>query len=362
MTAYSARRALPKEDWPGVDREMVDDLFRRGDPLMGTGPLAHLRPATRGIYEKDMGFWLGHLLSEGVALDIGDPGDRFTLANLRNFDRAIADLAPATRHSRFTSLIQLMQKARPDRDWSVLRKAVARLQRMARGVSTRRKSKRVASSADLVELGQNLLAQARSSRHVLDRLLLDRDGTMILFLAYHPIRIRNFGTLELGRTLIAREGGFTIVLGRGETKNHRPDERRVHEPVARALQHYLDTTRPALIARSKESTAQLWINRYGRTWPYPKISERIATVTRRELGIDLGAHLFRDSAVTTTMEAAPDQAWTTRGLLHHAGFETVGRHYNHARQLSAAEAWSGLVDDLRMDGTVRGRRAARGKR
>ena len=106
MSPWSARRALPTQLWPEMDRAMVADLFRNDDPLTGSGALAHLRPSTRGIYEKDIGFWLGHLLSEGVDLEAEDPGERLKLARLRSFDRAIAALAPATRHSRFTSLVQ----------------------------------------------------------------------------------------------------------------------------------------------------------------------------------------------------------------------------------------------------------------
>ena len=86
--------------------------------------------------------------------------------------------------------------------------------------------------------------------------------------------------------------------------------------------------------------------------------ERLALVTRRELGLAQNAHLFRDCAVTTTIEQAPDQTWTTRGLLHHAGYETAERHYNHARHLAASTAWADLLDRMRAgeDVTGKGRR------
>ena len=356
MTEWSARRALPMPLWPEQDKIMVADLFRDDDPLSGSGALAHLRPATRGIYEKDIGFWLGHLMSEGVVLEAEDPGDRFTLDRLRSFDRTIAGLAPATRHSRFTSLVQIMQNARPDHDWSILRKAVARLQRLARGVSTRRKTERIASSAEIVALAEDLIERATSCTHALHRLLLDRDGTMLLFLAYHPIRSRNFGTLELGRTLIEQDEGFQIALPGSETKNHRPDERTVHTTVVRALCHYLRHTRPQLLARSGITTGRVWINKDGGVWAPSKISERLALITRRELGLALNAHLFRDCAVTTTLEQAPDQAWTTRGLLHHAGYETAERHYNHARHIAASKAWADLLDRMRAQDGMADRR------
>jgi len=50
--------------------------------------------------------------------------------------------------------------------------------------------------------------------------------------------------------------------------------------------------------------------------------------------------------VTTIIENAPDQAWLTRGLLHHADFAVTERHYNHARQIEAARRWAALLDNL----------------
>ena len=52
-----------------------------------------------------------------------------------------------------------------------------------------------------------------------------RNGLMIALLAYCPIRLKNFATLEIGRSFVNVDGTWWIVLTAAETKEKREDER-----------------------------------------------------------------------------------------------------------------------------------------
>ena len=51
-----------------------------------------------------------------------------------------------------------------------------------------------------------------------------RDGLMVAMLALHPIRLKNFASLEIGRNLVKIDDWWWIVLSATETKERRPDE------------------------------------------------------------------------------------------------------------------------------------------
>ncbi len=95
MTA--PRRRLPMAQSPTADRAIWDALFREGDILDGSGPLTHLRPATRGIHAMAVSFWLGFLASDGVDLAAEAPMDRITDARLERYLGALDGLSSASK-------------------------------------------------------------------------------------------------------------------------------------------------------------------------------------------------------------------------------------------------------------------------
>src|SRR4051812_30508982 len=92
----------------------------------------------------------------------------------------------------------------------------------------RSKADRFVLSEVLVENGLTLIAEADHSttRSDLAKARQFRNGLMIAMLALHPIRRKNFASLEIGRNFVNIEGRWWIILGASETKEKRPDERR----------------------------------------------------------------------------------------------------------------------------------------
>jgi hypothetical protein len=78
-----------------------------------------------------------------------------------------------------------------------------------------------------------------------------RDGLMVAMLAHHPIRLKNYAALELGKSFVRLRDEWWIVLGRRDTKGGRPDERICDETLRQAIALYLTWARPTLaIGRS----------------------------------------------------------------------------------------------------------------
>ena len=72
----------------------------------------------------------------------------------------------------------------------------------------------------LIEAGLTLVEEARCSPHMssLERARQHRNGLMVAMLAYHPIRLKNFAGLEIGRSFVEIKGRWWIVLSGAETK------------------------------------------------------------------------------------------------------------------------------------------------
>jgi hypothetical protein len=54
-------------------------------------------------------------------------------------------------------------------------------------------------------------------------------------------------------------------------------------------------------------------------------------------------HRFRDSAVTSLGEEAPELVWLAPALLHHADLRIAEKHYDLARDAHAVAIWQRLV-------------------
>ena len=107
-----------------------------------------------------------------------------------------------------------------------------------------------------------------------------RNGLMVAMLAMHPIRLKNFAALEIGRSLVETKGSWWIVLSASETKEDRPDERRIDDLLQPALDRYLEKYRPVL-AGADQSTAALWLSSNdGNPMTYDGVARAITETTR----------------------------------------------------------------------------------
>ena len=173
-----------------------------------------------------------------------------------------------------------------------------------------------------------------------------RNGLMIALLASHPIRLKNFAVLELGRTFRRVENDWWIVLPAAETKELRQDERKVDPSLLPGVETYLQNYRPVL-NRGKCDHTFLWSSSYGGPMSYNGIERIIKATTRASTGVDVSPHLFRTSAASTVAVFDSRNPGLAAALLHHSDSAVTEKHYNRAKSINATQSFGDLIRKFR---------------
>ena len=209
----------------------------------------------------------------------------------------------------------------------------------------RSKLDRLVLTEVLVEAGLTLMMEAEGSTSLspLVKARQFRNGLMVAMLALHPIRLKNFASLEIGRNLANIDGWWWITLSAAETKEVRPDERRIDDAIAPALSKYLTKYRPVLARESRQSGA-LWLSsNNGRPMTYHAVADVIERTTRTTIGVGVSPHMFRSAAASSAAVHADYNPYLGSAVLHHRDKRVTEEHYNRASSLSAANEYGRLI-------------------
>jgi integrase len=82
---------------------------------------------------------------------------------------------------------------------------------------------------------------------------------------------------------------------------------------------------------------------------YTYVGRIITETTRRELGVAVNPHLFRDCAVHTVAINAGDRMGIASGLLQHTDPRTTEKYYNKGASVSAVRKYQQILDQLMSD-------------
>jgi integrase len=165
-------------------------------------------------------------------------------------------------------------------------------------------------------------------------------------LALVPIRLKNFAALEIGTSLKLVGRDWWIVLGASDTKEGRPNERRVPKQLAANMTTYLERHRPAL-ARTDTPKAALWLSSNdGRAMSYSAVENTICKVTEATIGIKINPHMFRTAGNSTVAIYASDKPHLGSALLNHRDERTTREHYNRATAHSAQAKWREVLESF----------------
>jgi integrase len=195
------------------------------------------------------------------------------------------------------------------------------------------------------------MAEADAATHcsALARARQFRNGLMVALLAYHPIRLKNFAALGIGRTFVKVKDRWWIVLAASDTKEGRPDERLVENDLTLLIDRYLGVHRPVL-ARIDKSSAALWLSSNdGAPLTYLAVEKAISQTTLATVGVDVSPHLFRTAGVSSCAVYASDQPHLGSALLHHTDPTVTQEHYNRASSVRAALNFGATIRKLRRD-------------
>ena len=328
------RRCMPAAAWPAADRGRWAQALTVGDILdEDIGARASHSAKSNAKTERGYGRWLTYcLMYEPGALDLS-PGERVIAERVKRYVRHMQELGNGT-HTLMCRLQELEDAAKviePKGSYGFIKRFGAQVR--ARHVPARAKA-RIVMSDELAQLGHDCMIKARGLDGV-EAATLFRDGLMIAFLAYVPIRRKNFAGLTLDRNFLRRDGRWIIELSQAETKTHAYFEAMFPQSLEPFLNEYLSVHRPLLAARTgrwKGPVADsLWVSQHGSPMTQMALYDRIRRHTGAKFGVGIGPHLFRDAAATTLATEAPEHVRVAAPVLGHRNFRTTETYYRQAK-------------------------------
>jgi integrase/recombinase XerD len=259
-------------------------------------------------------------------------------------------LSSFTVQSRLQGLGDVLRVMTETQQFRWITRAAARLR--SRAVSSKNKRQKLKSSDQLVELGVELMTQANILYETREHAaaLLHRNGLMIAFLAYCPLRVANLAAIMIGKNLVKRGNSWWVIFTAEETKQKRALEFSFPSSLEAALEHYLACYRPILAAGGahRGSAGQaLWISQDGGVFTAGGMAQAIERLTKAAFGVEINPHLFRDCAATTIAIHDPGHVQIIAPILGHASGATSERHYNQAGSLEAGRQYHAVLAETR---------------
>ncbi len=338
-------RSLTLLEWPDADRLAWQEACRKGLRLKAGGRASHLGEISRDDYERRYGAYLGFLARAGLlkrdaaaAAHVSPPNVEAYLADLK------LRVSSVTIYNCISKLRRVAKFIAPDTDLSWLGEIENDL---AMEMEPRSKFERFVFTQRLVEAGLSLVQEGqRSAKDTTSAARIVRNGLMIALLAQCPIRLKNFASLELATTFKNDKDAWWITLSRRETKNQRPDDRRVPELLYPAINIYLGQSRPNLLAKGVDTNA-LWISSTtGRAMTKKNLGTLISKITHEAVGVDVSPHLFRAAGASTSALLAGDFPHLGSALLGHSDPRITEEHYRRVSSIKAAKTYSAIIKGI----------------
>jgi integrase len=342
-------RSLPIELWPEADRNAWISACQPGERLKRGGAGSRLKPITQRDLARRYGYFLDCMNRSGL-LDPnkaagGHVTPEYVTAYLAELNGRVSSVTTYGSIYRLRRACELIDPA-CDLSWLAdIEKDLALVMR------PRSKSDRWVLIEVLVEAGLSLIIEAENSGKTSKRSQARqvRNGLMVAMLAMHPIRLKNVATLDIGRSFVEIKGSWWIALPASETKEHRPDERRIDDLLKPALDRYLKRYRPWL-AGADQSTAALWLSSNdGNPMTYEGVARVITETTRATIGLAVSPHLFRTAIATSAAIHGGAKPYLASALIHHTEHRITEAHYNRASNLTAANSFQEIIQQYVKD-------------
>ncbi len=170
-----------------------------------------------------------------------------------------------------------------------------------------------------------------------------RNGLMIVLLALHPIRIKNFAALAIANTFINVDGRWWLHIPADETNSNRVDQRQVPEFITHVVNKYVNTHRTVL-SRGNAGEPALWVSSTtGRQMTVKNLGTLISKLTRETIGVDVSPHLFRTAGSSTAAVYGGRHPYLGSALHGHRDSRVDEEHYNRATSLEAGSTYAAIA-------------------
>jgi integrase len=340
VTAMSGKpHSLPIAEWPAADRLGWTEACQPAQRLKRGGAASHLAPVSQDDIANRYGLYLDFLNRNGRL----DPTkSAVTLVTPEHVDAFVRELQARVRSvTVWNSVYKLRRAAQliaPNADFGWLTEIE---KDVALVMIPRSKADRLVLTERLVEAGLILIREAEMfGKTALARAVGVRNGLLIVLLALHPIRIKNFAALTIADTFINIEGRWWLHVPSEDTKSHRVDERQVPEFITDAVDSYVKTHRVVLCRGNAENLA-LWVSSTtGRQLTTKNLGTLISKLTRETIGTDVSPHLFRTAGASTAAVYGGNHPNLASAVLNHRDTHVTEEHYNRATTFSAGDEYS----------------------
>jgi integrase/recombinase XerC len=348
MAALRLKSIKPAQ-WPERDRRLWAAARQPPEDIDDGGLAAGWRPATIFNCEFFYGQYLRYLELGGRLDPDSDPLQRTRMDWVREFIKAYEPGHAETSCAQvLVSLAFLIRACHPpdgnlELTWYAYR-------RQERAKPCRPKITRMASIAELIDLGEHLMQKGRQRLYERERrgAVEFRDGLMIAMLTAHPIRRKNFASLQIGRTLILEGDRLVVRIGGDETKNRWEIERVYPAFIVPFVQEYIRIVRKFLLEGSGEpDEGYLWIGRGGTHLVPGVILNAVKKRTSTYLEKAVPIHLFRDSVATDIAVNDPQNVGIARVVLGHRTYDTTQNCYILAESSSAFARYQDAIQRRR---------------
>jgi integrase len=336
-------RSLPIELWPEADRNAWVAACQPSQRLKRGGAGSHMKAITLSDHRRRYGYFLDCMNRRGLLDPTKAAGAHVVPENVDAYlKELVARVGSVTVQGSIYKLRRACELINPARDLSWLADIEKDLALVMR---PRSKANRWVLTEILVEAGLTLIREAENSQKMskLSQARQVRNGLMVAMLAMHPIRLKNFAALEIGRSLVEIKGSWWIVLSASETKEGRPDERRIDDLLQPALDRYLKKYK-LLLAGPDQSNAALWLSSNdGAPMSYAGVERVITETTRTTVGVAVSPHLFRTAIASSAAIHGGANPHLASALLHHTDSRVTEARYNRASSLSAGENLRSII-------------------
>jgi len=341
------RKSLPREQWPAAERAAWEAACRPSVRLQRGGAASRLKLVSQQDLERRYSIFLDFLERNGRLDTNLSAGAHVTPENVDAYlIEARTLVSSVTIYNSISRLRRIAKMLEPRLDLTWL---IELENDLALVMVPRSKYDRLVLTDVLIDAGLTLIEEAKCSTNMssLKRARQHRNGLMVAMMAHHPIRLKNFAALEIGRSFLQVKGRWWIVLSANETKEGRPDERLVDSSILPALDAYLGIHRPVL-ARASDQSRALWLaSNTGEAMGYSAVEKTISQTTRMTVGIDVSPHLFRTAIASTAAILSGEHPELGSALLHHSDLRVRDKHYNRASCVNAGQAYLNVITRYR---------------
>jgi integrase len=162
------------------------------------------------------------------------------------------------------------------------------------------------------------------------------------------LRIENLANIEIGRHLTwTKNGVMHVAIPGHEVKNGVDITRQLPPSTAAMIETYRKRFRPVLCKRASD---HLFPGSNGGAKQKGWLSKQISTCIKKEIGIEMHAHLFRHFAAKTYLDAHPGAYGVVKLLNGHRSVDTTAQIYADGSEAGAAyRHYDKLLESLRGD-------------